>query len=107
MSTIANLPRTPVFYPDSDGKHMSDNTKQGRWIFVFYGNLAALFRNSPDVFVAADLLWYPEEGNNQLRAAPDVMIAFGRPKGDRGSYKQWEEENVPVTVAFEILSPSN
>ena len=34
-------------------------------------------------------------------------MVFGRPKGDRGSYRQWEESDVPVTVAFEILSPSN
>jgi Uma2 family endonuclease len=39
--------------------------------------------------------------------APDVMVAFGRPKGRRGSYKQWQEENIPPQVAFEILSPSN
>jgi Uma2 family endonuclease len=39
--------------------------------------------------------------------APDVMVAFGRPKGRRGSYKQWLEDNIPPQVAFEILSPSN
>jgi hypothetical protein len=36
-----------------------------------------------------------------------VYLAFGRPKGDRPSYKQWEEGDVPLTVAFEILSPDN
>jgi hypothetical protein len=35
------------------------------------------------------------------------MVAFGRPKGRRGSYKQWEEENIAPQVVFEILSPSN
>ena len=35
------------------------------------------------------------------------MVVFGRPKGDRGSYKQWEEENIAPQVVFEILSPSN
>src|SRR5262249_39275420 len=54
-----------------------------------------------------DLLWYPVEGHPEIRAAPDVLVAFGRPKGHRGSYKQWEEDNVPITVAFEILSPNN
>jgi hypothetical protein len=35
------------------------------------------------------------------------MAVFGRRKGDRGSYRQWEEGGVPVTVAFEVLSPGN
>jgi len=42
-----------------------------------------LFQDDPNVFVAGDLLWYPTEGNNVIRAAPDAMVIFGRPKGDR------------------------
>jgi Uma2 family endonuclease len=97
----------PVLYPDSDGQPLVDNTRQLRWITTLYGNLAALFDGRPDVFVAADLLWYPVEGQPEVRAAPDVLVVFGRPKGDRGSYRQWEEDGVPITVAFEVLSPSN
>lgn len=96
-----------VIYPDSDGQPMADNTKQFRWIVVIQQNLDWLFADDPNVFVAGDLLWYPVEGDNKKRVAPDVMVAFGRPKGDRGSYKQWEEENVPPHVVFEILSPGN
>ena len=59
------------------------------------------------VFVAGDLLWYPVEGSPKITQAPDIMIAFGAPKGDRGSYKQWEENNIAPQVVFEILSPSN
>ncbi len=96
-----------VIYPDSDGKPMADNTKQFRWIVVIQQNLEWLFADNPNVFVAGDLLWYPVEGDNKRRAAPDVMVVLGRPKGDRGSYKQWEEENLPPQVVFEILSPGN
>lgn len=39
--------------------------------------------------------------------APDVMVVFGRPKGDRGSYQQWREDNIPPQVVFELLSPGN
>jgi hypothetical protein len=39
--------------------------------------------------------------------APDVMVAFGRPKGDRGSYLQWEEGGITPQVVFEIRSPGN
>ncbi|MBE9012963.1 Uma2 family endonuclease [Pseudanabaenaceae cyanobacterium LEGE 13415] len=96
-----------VFYPESDGKPMADNTKQFRWIVVIEQNLEWLFADNPNVFVAGDLLWYPVEGNNRLSTAPDAMVVFGRPKGDRGSYQQWKEDNLPPQVVFEILSPSN
>ncbi len=32
-------------------------------------------------------------------------MVFGRPKGDRGSYKQWEEAEIAPQVVFEILFP--
>ena len=96
-----------VIYPDSDGQPMADNTKQFRWIVTIKENLELLFRDRPDVFIAGDLLWYPVEGDNTLRQAPDALVVFGRPKGDRGSYQQWKEGNIPPQVVFEILSPGN
>jgi len=69
--------------------------------------LEALYFDNPNVFVAGDLLWYPVEGNNKIRTAPDALVAFGRPKGDRGSYKQWEEGGIAPQVVFEVLSPEN
>lgn len=77
-----------VIYPESDGLPMADNTRQMRWIVVLYGNLAALFREQPDVFVAGDLFWYPVQGHPEIVVAPDTLVVFGRPKGDRGSYRQ-------------------
>ncbi|MFN5856811.1 MAG: Uma2 family endonuclease [Pseudanabaenaceae cyanobacterium] len=86
---------------------MADNTQQFRWIVFIKENLELLFANNPNVFVAGDLLWYPVEGSPEIRVAPDVMVAFDRPKGDRGSYQQWREGNIPPQVVFEILSPGN
>jgi Uma2 family endonuclease len=96
-----------IIYPESDGKPMADHTKQFRWIVVIKENLELLFADLPDVFVAGDLLWYPVEGKNTLCQAPDTMVVFGRPKGDRGSYQQWKEDHVAPQVVFEILSPGN
>lgn len=96
-----------IIYPDSDSQPMSDNTEQFRWIVFIKENLEILFANNPDVFVAGDLLWYPVEGNNKIRQAPDAMVVFGREKGKRGSYRQWLENNIPPQVVFEILSPGN
>ncbi len=101
------LPREEIIYPDSDGEPMADNTLQWEWIATIKGGLDALFRDDPNVFVAGDLLWYPVEGDSTIRTAPDAMVAFGRPKGYRGSYMQWREGGVAPQVVFEILSPGN
>src|SRR4051794_17417390 len=86
---------------------MAENTRQLRWITVLYGNLSALYADRPDVFVAGDNFWYPVARNTEICNAPDVYVVFGRPKGDRSAYVQCEENDVPLTVVFEILSPSN
>ncbi|KDR58054.1 Uma2 family endonuclease [Limnospira platensis] len=96
-----------IIYPDSDGKPMAENTIQFRWIMTIYHNLAWLFALQADVFVAGDLLWYPVEGDNKTRQAPDAMVVFGVEKGDRGSYQQWKEKAIAPQVVFEILSPGN
>jgi len=96
-----------LIYPDSDGQPMADNTKQFRWIVLIKENLEYLFIENDAVFVAGDLLWYPVEGRPDIRVAPDVLVAFGRPKGDRGSYRQWREDDIAPQVVFEILSPGN
>ncbi|QUS62167.1 Uma2 family endonuclease [Synechocystis sp. PCC 7339] len=96
-----------IVYPDSDGQPIASNTKQFSWIVLLKENLECLFADNPDVFVAGDLLWYPVEGKPEIRVAPDVLVALGRPKGDRGSYRQWQEDNQPPQVVFEVLSPGN
>jgi Uma2 family endonuclease len=112
---VLQTPRTPplsppsdeIFYPDCDGEPVANNTEQFEWIMLIKGNLDILFGGDPNVFIAGDLFWYPIEGNNTVKYAPDVMVALGRPKGKRYSYKQWEEGNQPPQVVFEVLSPSN
>ena len=96
-----------INYPESDGQPLADNTIQFRLIVTIQGGIDALFLDNPNVFVAGDLFWYPVEGEPWIRQAPDVMVVMGRPKGDRRSYKQWEEENIPPQVVFEIVSKSN
>jgi Uma2 family endonuclease len=107
MTTVmAEASRAAIVYPESDGKPLSDNTKQARWMVVLHGNLEVLFRGQ-NVFVALNLMWYARENEPSECAAPDVFVAFGRPTGDRRSYKQWEEAGVAPQVVIEILSPSN
>lgn len=95
-----------IHYPSSDGKPLAENTVQLRWIVALFNNLQYLLLGKT-AFIAADLLWYPVEGSLDISRAPDIMVAFGRPAGDRPSYLQWREENQPPTVVIEVLSPSN
>lgn len=108
-ATLATPAKTapPKTYPFSDGKRMAENTRQAFWIFLFMANLQALLREIADVLVATDILWYPVEGEEKLCTAPDVLVAFGRPRGHRDSYLQWDEGGIPPQVVVEIVSPSN
>lgn len=105
---MSSLTKPPIFdetiYPESDGKPMAENTEQYKWIVIIRENLDLLLENA---FVAADLFWYPVKGEPKIVQAPDIMVAIGRPKGRRGSYKQWEEADIAPQVVFEILSPGN
>ncbi len=100
------IPET-IDYPDQDGNPMSDNMLQFHWIVTLKCGLDDLFRDQPDVLIAGDLLWYPVEGDNKTRTAPDVMVVFGRSKAFRGSYQQWRESGIAPQVVFEVLSPGN
>ena len=104
---MALLKEAEIIYPESDGLPLAENTIQFRFITTIVGGIAGIYKEQPNVFIAGDLFWYPKEKQPWVKQAPDVMVVFGRPQGDRGSYKQWEEQNIPPQVVFEIASPSN
>jgi Uma2 family endonuclease len=105
--SIPSTKQSEIVYPESDGKPMAENTLQFQWIVTIKEGLARAFSSRPDIFVAGDLLWYPVEGRPDISAAPDAMVAIGRPAGYRGCYKQWEEDGIGPQVVFEVLSPNN
>lgn len=93
-----------IIYPSSDGQPMAESTIQYELIVKIKEGCESLFKDDPNVFVAADLLWYPVEGRIDISQAPDTMVIFGRPKGDRPSYIQYREDNIGPQVVFEIRS---
>jgi Uma2 family endonuclease len=95
-----------IHYPDTDGEPIAESTIQFDAISELKWGLEELFASNPLVFIAGDLLWYPIEGDNRTRRAPDVMVVFGRPKGERLSYLQWREGHVVPQVVFEVHSPN-
>jgi len=97
----------PIVYPESDGLPMADNTVQFEWIVYIKKGLDWLFSDSPDVFIASHLLWYPIAGDSKQRQVADIMVVFGRPKASRGNYQQWLEDDIPPQVVFEVISPAD
>ena len=93
-----------IIYPSSDGQPMAESTIQYELIVKIKAGCESLFKDDPNVFVAADLLWYPVEGRPEIFQAPDTIVIFGRPKGDRRSYIQHREGNIGPQVVFEIRS---
>ena len=91
-----------VVYPCSDGKPMADNMWQADAIMAATGDLRAAL---PDALVAADILVYPERGNNRNKIAPDVLVALSLETHKRSSYLVWEEGKPPNWV-LEVASPS-
>ena len=108
MSAITYERRVPeIFYPESDGQPMAENMTQCRRIMTIQGNLCAILAQNPEVFSASDNFIYPVEGHPEIVVAPDIYVAYGRPKGDRGSYQVWKEGGIFPQVIFEVLSPGN
>jgi Uma2 family endonuclease len=102
MDTITTAVQ-PIHYPESDGKPMAETDVHIDVLIYLREALKDYFRNEPQVYVAGNMLFYYEEGNPAAYAAPDVFVVLGVTKGERRTYKLWEEGQ-PPTVVFEITS---
>ncbi|HEY2252437.1 MAG TPA: Uma2 family endonuclease, partial [Planctomycetaceae bacterium] len=108
MSTIATkpLPGTSIdpLYPESDGEPMGETEYHVLAIIHLFSALTRFYRDRDDVYVAADMFLYYEQGNPKACKAPDVMVVAGvASKHARRSFRIWEEGVAP-TVIFEVTS---
>jgi Uma2 family endonuclease len=87
-----------IFYPESDGKPMAETDVHRDVMIATITTLIDFFRDRPDVYVAGNLLLYYEEGNPRASVAPDSFVVFGVGKGQRRTYKLWEEGQPPAVV---------
>jgi Uma2 family endonuclease len=102
------VPTRPIEYPDTDGKPMGETGIHVRAILYIYHALLNLLwrRGQHDVYVAADMFLYYEEGNPRAVKAPDVMVITGVDGTyERRSFKVWEERVAP-SVIVEVTSRS-
>jgi Uma2 family endonuclease len=94
---------TQIHYPESDGKPMGETDVHIDALIYLREALRDHFRDDPQMYVVGNILLYYEEGNPTACVAPDVFVVQGVAKGERRTYRLWEEGQPPA-VAFEITS---
>jgi Uma2 family endonuclease len=94
-----------IYYPDSDGEPLAETQLHFEEIVYLVEALQERFRETPDVFVAGDLLFYYQKGRRDAVVAPDVFMVRGISKELRRKYLLWEEREVPCFVT-EVTSDS-
>ena len=102
MATITTAAH-PIHYPERDGKPMAETDVHIDVLIYLREALKDYFRDEPQVYIAGNMLLYYEEGNPAACVAPDIFVVQGVSKGERLTYKLWEEGQ-PPTVIFEITS---
>jgi Uma2 family endonuclease len=95
-----------IYYPESDGEPMAETDIHRNLINALIKCLELFFAERKDVYVTGNIMFYYVEGNPAEFISPDVMVCFGIPKGNRTSYKTWEESEVMPSVVIEISSRS-
>lgn len=102
---VSRVQSSTIYYPESDGKPMVETDTYYRVLTGLRFGLEFHFRDDPQVYVGANLMLYYQEGDPSKCVSPDVFVVFGVPKGDRRTFKVWEEGKAP-DVAFELTSDS-
>ena len=97
---------TPVEYPESDGKPMSETPIHWHATVDFAHPLLDRYAARPDAYVGSDMLMYYEEGNPRKAVSPDVFVAFGPSREpQRRTWLVWEEGKAADFV-LEVTSNS-
>lgn len=95
----------PIYYPEGDGKPMAESDIHIDQIIAVRTALQHFFRDQPDVYISGNIFLYYSEGEPTAVVSPDLLVVKGVPKGQRRSYKIWEEGKGP-DVIIEVTSKS-
>ncbi len=93
-----------IFYPESDEGPTAETDFHAKLLTDLRIALEMFFAEREDVYVTGNIMFYYAEGEPKEVISPDVMVCFGIPKGNRRSYKTWEENDVVPSVIIEISS---
>ena len=92
-----------VEYPE--GHWIAQSVAHGVTVRQAASALDLHFRERSDVLVAMEVMVYYQYGDNTAKLQPDVQVVFGVGRGNRSSYRVWEEGKAPDFV-LEVASPS-
>ena len=102
-SAAEERPPEAVEYPE--GHWIAQSVAHGVTVRQAAAALDMHFRERSDVLVAMEVMVYYQHGNNAAKLQPDVQVVFGVGRGNRSSYRVWEEGKAPDFV-LEVASPS-
>ncbi len=95
-----------VVYQESDGTPLGETEAHVEATLDLLQSFKWFFRDRPEVYAAANMFLYYEEGNPRARVCPDVYVAVGvASRRHRRTYKVWEE-GAPPFLAVEVTSRS-
>ncbi len=83
---------------------MAETDTHRKLILYLTSCLEIFFADQEDVYVTGNIMFYYAEGEPNEVISPDVMVCFGIPKGERTSYKTWEENDVVPSIIIELSS---
>ncbi|HSS48740.1 MAG TPA: Uma2 family endonuclease [Thermoanaerobaculia bacterium] len=107
MTPMTAIPlRREVYYPESDNTPMGETEIHVRESLYLLEAFDWLLRDVRDVYVAANMFFYYVQDDPRGVVAPDVFVAKGVPRGERRTYKLWEEGQVPCLIV-EVTSDSS
>jgi len=102
-TTTTSVPE--IHYPSSDGRPLGETGWHVESTLALFGVLKHKYADRPDVYVAANMFLYYEEGKPKAHRSPDCMVMLGvRGNHPRRWFKTWVEGVVPAVV-FEFASP--
>ena len=107
MTKITDELKTEIFYPDSDGKPMTESDPTRDYLIYGVEALKSYFKNREDVYVSGNLFIYYQKGEPDQVVSPDVFVVFGVENKQRRSYKAWEEGGKLPSWVLEITSKSS
>ena len=96
----------PEEYPFSDGRVLMETDPHANSIVAMRNQLQWHFEARQDVYVAGSMALYYRQGDPSAVLAPDVFVVLGVPKGDRQSYRIWDEGGVVPAFVVEVASAS-
>ncbi len=95
---LAQRAKTPIDYPESDGKPMGETDEHRNLMVYLIEVLKEWFRTKTATYVSGNLMMYYVEDRPRKCVSPDVFVVKGVPKHDRRVYKLWEERRAPAVV---------